>query len=71
MCTFSDISSAAAAIDKLTKMKQKPGQNLQVYINKYKDLHWWCTKKLPAQEMYKLILSSFCASLQDPIREAI
>ena len=46
---------------------QQPGQNLLIYINKYRDLHWWCTKKLPHEETYKLTLSQFCSSLQDPI----
>ena len=46
---------------------QQPGQNLLIYINKYRDLHWWCTKKLPQEETYKLTLSQFCSSLQDPI----
>ena len=41
--------------------------NLLIYINKYRDLHWWCTKKLPHEETYKFTLSQFCSSLQDPI----
>ena len=66
MCAFSGIPSTAAAIDELSQIWQQPGQNL-IYINKYRDLHWWCTKKLPHEEMYKLTLSQFCSSLQDPI----
>ena len=66
MCVFSDIPSTAAAIDELSHICQQPGQNL-IYINKYRDLHWWCTKKLPCEETYKLTLSQFCSSLQDPI----
>ena len=42
-------------------------KNLLIYINKYRDLHWWCTKKSPHEETYKLTLSQFCSSLQDPI----
>ena len=61
MCAFSGIPSTAAAID------QQPGQNLLIHINKYRDLHWWCIKKLPCEETYKLTLSQFCSSLQDPI----
>ena len=56
-----------AAIDELSCICQQPGQNLLIYINKYRDLHWWCTKKLPKEETYKLTLSQFCCSLQDPI----
>ena len=67
MCAFSGIPSTAAAIDKLSHIHQQPGQNLLIYINKYRDLHWWCTKKLPHEEMYKLTLSQFCSSVQDPI----
>ena len=66
MCAFSGIPSTAAAIDKLSHIHQQPGQKL-IYINKYRDLHWWCTKKLPCEETYKLTLSQFCSSLQDPI----
>ena len=46
MCAFSGIPSTAAAIDELSHICQQPGQNLLIYINKYRDLHWWCTKKL-------------------------
>ena len=67
MCAFSCIPSTAAAIDELSHIHQQPGQNLLIYINKYRDIHWWCTKKLPHQETYKLTLSQFCSSLQDPI----
>ena len=67
LCCFSGIPNTAAAIDELAKIRQQPGQNLHVYINKYKELHFWCTKKLPHHENYKLTLSSFSASLQDPI----
>ena len=67
MCAFSGIPSTAAAIDKLSHMCQQPGQNLLTYIHKYRDLHWWCTKKLPWEETYKLTLSQFCSPLQDPI----
>ena len=67
MCVFSDIPSTAAATDELSHICQQPGQNLLIYINKYRDLHWWCTKKLPCEETYKLTLSQFCSSLQDPI----
>ena len=67
MCAFSGIPSTAATIDKLSHICQQPGQNLLIYINKYRDLHWWCTKKLPCQETYKLTPSQFCSSLQDPI----
>ena len=67
MCAFSGIPSTAAAIDKLSCICQQPGQNLLIYINKYRDLHWWCTKKLPCEETYRLTLSQFCSSLQDPI----
>ena len=67
MCAFSGIPSTAAAIDWLSHICQQPGQNLLIYINKYRDLHWWCTKKLPCEETYKLTLSQFCSSLQDPI----
>ena len=66
MCAFSGIPSTAPAIDKLSHICQQPGQNLLIYINKYRDLHWWCTKKLPHEETYKLTLSQFCSSLQDP-----
>ena len=66
MCAFSGIPSTVAAIDELSHICQQPGQNL-IYINKYRDLHWWCTKKLPWEETYKLTLSQFCSSLQDPI----
>ena len=59
--------STAAAIDELACIKQQPGQNLLIYINKYRDLHWWCTKKLLHEETYKVTLSQFCSSLQDPI----
>ena len=65
---FSLASQAlVAAIDELSRICQQPGQNLLIYINKYRDLHWWCTKKLPQEETYKLTLSQFCSSLQDPI----
>ena len=47
MCAFSGIPNTAAAIDELSCIHQKPGQNLLIYINKCRDLHWWCTKKLP------------------------
>ena len=47
MCAFLGIPSTAAAIDELSHICQQPGQNLLIYINKYRDLHWWCTKKLP------------------------
>ena len=67
MCAFSGIPSTVAAIDELSCICQQPGQNLLIYINKYRDLHWWCTKKLPQEETYKLTLSQFCSSLQDPI----
>ena len=67
MCAFSGILSTAAAIDELSCIHQQPGQNLLIYINKYRDHHWWCTKKLPCVETYKLTLSQFCSSLQDPI----
>ena len=67
MCAFSGIPSTAAAIDELSHIHLQPGQNLLIYINKYRDLHWWCTKKLPHEETYKLTLSQFCSSLQDPI----
>ena len=67
MCAFSGIPSTAAAIDELSHISQQPGQNLLIYINKYRDLHWWCTKKLPQEETYKFTLSQFCSSLQDPI----
>ena len=66
MCCFSNIPSTAAAIDELAGIRQQPGENLHLF-NKHKDLHWWCTKKLPHDEDYKLTLSTFCASLQDPI----
>ena len=66
MCAFFGIHSIAAAIDELSCICQQPGQNLLIYINKYRDLHW-CTKKLPHEETYKLTLSQFCSSLQDPI----
>ena len=36
MCTFSGISIAAAATGDLSHMKQQPGQNIRLYINKYK-----------------------------------
>ena len=58
MCAFSGIPSTAAAIDKLSCICQQPGQNLLIYINKYRDLHWWCTKKLPCEETYKLYTQS-------------
>ena len=67
MCAFSGIPSTAAAIDKLSHICQQPGQNLLIYINKYRDLHWWYTKKLTWEETYKLTLSQFCSSLQDLI----
>ena len=67
MCAFSGIPSTAAAINELSCIHQQPGQNLLIYTNKYRDLHWWCTKKLPWEETYKLTLSQFCSSLQDPI----
>ena len=67
MCAFSGIPSTAAAIDELSHICQQPGQNLLIYINKYKDLHWLCTKKLPCEETYKLTISQFSSSLQDPI----
>ena len=67
MCAFLGIPSTAAAIDELSHICQQPGQNLLIYINKYRDLPWWCTKKLPHEETYKLTLSQFCSSLQDPI----
>ena len=54
MCAFSGIPSTAAAIDELSHICQQPGQNLLIYINKYRDLHCWCTKKLPCEETYKL-----------------
>ena len=63
MCTFSGIPSTAAAIDELSRSRQQPGQNL-IYINKYRDLHWWCTKKLPQEETYKLTMSQFCSRTQ-------
>ena len=47
MCAFSGIPSTAAAINELSCIHQQPGQNLLIYINKYRNLHWWCTKKLP------------------------
>ena len=47
MCAFSGIPRTAAAIDELSCICQQPGQNILMYINKYRDLHWWCTKKLP------------------------
>ena len=59
MCAFLGIPSTAAAIDEL-----RSGQNLLIYINKYRDLHWWCTKKLLQEETYKLTLSKFCSLLQ-------
>ena len=31
--------------------------------------HWWCMKKLPKHENYKLKLSSFCSSLQEESSE--
>ena len=67
MCAFSGISSTAAAIDELSCICQQPGQNLLIYINKNRDLHCWCIKKLQCKETYKLTLSQFCPSLQDPI----
>ena len=67
MCAFSGIPSTALAIDELSHICQQPGQNLLIYINKYRDLYWWCTKKLPRKETYKLTLSQFFSSLQDPI----
>ena len=67
MSAILGIPSTAAAIDELSHIHQQPGQNLLIYINKYRDLHWWCTKKLPCEETYKLTLSQFCSSLQDPI----
>ena len=67
MCAFSGIPSTAAAINELSHIHQQPSQSLLIYINKYRDLHWWCTKKLPQEETYKLTLSQFCSSLQDPI----
>ena len=67
MCAFSGIPSNATAIDELPHICQQPGQILLIYINKYRDLHWWCTKKLPCEETYKHTLSQFCSSLQDPI----
>ena len=47
-------------------MKQQPGDNLCIYINKWKELHWWCTKKLP--KAWKLQDDSviFLLLLQDP-----
>ena len=50
ICAFSGIPSTAAAIDELSRIYQQPVQNLLIYINKYRDLHWWCTKKLPHEE---------------------
>ena len=50
MYAFSGIPSTAAAIDELPCIHQQPGQNLLIYINKYRDLHWWCTKKLPGKK---------------------
>ena len=67
MCAFSGIPSTVAAIDELSHICQQPGQNLLIYINKYRDLYWCCTKKLPQEETYKLTLSQFCSSLQEPI----
>ena len=67
MCAFSGIPSTTAAIDELSCIWQQPGQNFLIYISKYRDLHWWCMKKLPQEETYKLTLSQFCSSLQDPI----
>ena len=67
MCTFSGIPSTAAAIDELSAYINNLVRTLLIYINKYRDLHWWCTKKLAHEETYKLTLSQFCSSLQDPI----
>ena len=67
MCAFSGIPSTAAAIDELSHICQQPGQNFIININKYRDLHWWCTKKLTHEKTYKLTLSQFCSSLQDPV----
>ena len=67
MCAFSGIPSTAAAIDELSCIHQQCGQNLLIYINKYRDLHWWCTKKLSCEETYKLTLSQFYSLLQDQI----
>ena len=67
MCAFSGIPSTAVAIDELSCIHQQPGQNLLIDINKYRDLHWWCTKKLPCEKTNKLTLSQFCSSVQDPI----
>ena len=36
MCAFSGIPSTAAATDELSCIGQQPGQNLLIYINKYK-----------------------------------
>ena len=55
------------AINELACIRQQPGQNLLVYINKFRDLHWWCSNKLPCDGDYKLTISLFCSSLQDPI----
>ena len=67
MCFFWVFQAQAAAIDELSCICQQPGQNLLIYINKYRELHWWCTKKLPWEETYKLTLSQFCSSLKDLI----
>ena len=40
MCAFSGIPSTAAAINELSHIHQQPGQNLLIYNNKYRDLHW-------------------------------
>ena len=69
MCCFSGIPSMAAVTDELGRMRKQPGQNLHVYINKWKDFHWWCTKKLPCNKDYKLTLSMFCSSLQTLLAE--
>ena len=41
MCAFLGIPSTAVANDELSHICQQPGQNLLIYINKYRDLHWW------------------------------
>ena len=71
MCCFSGIPSTAAAINKLHHIRQQPGENLWVYINKWKELYWLCTEKLPKHKLYKMAVSSFCSSLQDPISKKL
>ena len=51
MCCFSGIPSTTAAIEALSHMKQQPRQNFWIYINKWKDLHWWCTV-ITVQEIF-------------------